>query len=101
MRWFLLVLILCASQSFAETFLWRISKDANALFIGGTIHVLRKSDYPLPAAFDDAFKKSTKVIFETNVAESEDPAFALQMMQRLMYAEGRNLKDDLSSDVYQ
>lgn len=100
MRW-LLLLILCSSQSFAETSLWRVSNGENSLFIGGTIHVLRKSDYPLPPAFDEAFNQASKLIFETDVAATEDPAFGQQMMQRMMYSDGRTLKDGLSPTVYQ
>jgi uncharacterized protein YbaP (TraB family) len=100
MRWFLLLLILYSSQGFSETSLWRVSKGAHTLFIGGTVHVLRKTDYPLPTAFDDAFAQSSKLVFETDIAATEDPAFGQQMMQRLMYADGRSLKDGLSPTVY-
>lgn len=100
MRWFLVLLVLYSSQSFSETSLWRVSKGANALFIGGTIHVLRQADYPLPAAFDKAFSKSSRLIFETDIAATEDPAFGQQMMQRLMYPDGRKLQDGLSPNVY-
>lgn len=101
MRWFLLILVLYAPQVFSETSLWRVSKGANSLFIGGTIHVLRKTDYPLPTAFDTAFTQSAKIIFETDIATTENPAFGQQMMQRLMYSDGRTLKDGLSQKVYQ
>jgi uncharacterized protein YbaP (TraB family) len=100
MRWFLLLLILYSSQGFSETSLWRVSKGAHTLFIGGTVHVLRKSDYPLPTAFDDAYHQSSKLVFETDIAATEDPAFGQQMLQRLMYADGRSLKDGLTPAVY-
>lgn len=100
MRWFLLLLILYSSQGFSETSLWRVSKGTHTLFIGGTVHVLRKSDYPLPVAFDNAFSQSSKLVFETDIAATEDPAFGQQMMQRLMYADGRSLKDGLTPTVY-
>lgn len=101
MRWILLLLVLWSSQSFSETSLWRVSKGAHSLFIGGTIHVLRKTDFPLPAAFDDAFNQSSKLVFETDIAATENPEFGQQMMQRLMYSDGRTLKDGLSHKVYQ
>jgi len=101
MRWFILLLMLFSSQCFSETSLWRVSKGAHSLFIGGTIHVLRKTDFPLPAAFDDAFNQSSKLVFETDIAATEDPAFGQQMMQRLMYSDGRTLQTGLSSKTYQ
>lgn len=100
MRWLLLFLILYSSHVFSETSLWRVSKGTHTLFIGGTVHVLRKTEYPLPAAFDNAFAQSSKLVFETDIAATEDPAFGQQMMQRLMYADGRSLKDGLTPTVY-
>ncbi|MBN4079111.1 TraB/GumN family protein [Beggiatoa alba] len=100
MRWFILLLFLCSSQSFAETSLWRVSNGAHELYIGGTIHVLRASDYPLPSAFDDAFKKATRLVFETDIAATEDPAFGQRLLQRTTYSDGRSLKDGLSRETY-
>ena len=101
MRWLVLLLVLFSSQCFSETSLWRVSKGAHSLFIGGTIHVLRKTDFPLPAAFDDAFNQSSKLVFETDIAATEDPAFGQQMMQRLMYSDGQTLQAGLSPKTYQ
>lgn len=101
MRWCLLLLVLYATQAVAETSLWRVSKGSHALFIGGTIHVLSKSDYPLPAAFDAAYEKAATLVFETDIGGSQDPAFAQAMMQRMMLLDGRSLKDVLRPDIYQ
>ncbi|HEC20101.1 MAG TPA: TraB/GumN family protein [Gammaproteobacteria bacterium] len=101
MRWFIVILALYASQVFAETSLWRVSDGANVLFLGGTIHVLSKDDYPLPAAFDKAYAQSGKLVFETDVGASQDPAFAQAMMQRMMFTDGNSLKTVLRADVYQ
>ena len=101
MRWCLIVLVLYVPQSFAETSLWRVSKDSHVLFIGGTVHVLSKDDYPLPAAFDVAYKEASKLVFETDIAGSQDPAFTQAMMQRMIFQNGRSLKDVLRPDIYQ
>ncbi len=100
MRWCLILVILYTTQGFAETSLWRISNGANALFIGGTVHVLSKTDYPLPAAFDAAYKKSSKLVFETDIGASQTSAFAQTMSQRMMLTDKQNLKDVLRPDVY-
>lgn len=100
MRWCLMLLTLFAAQGFAETSLWRISNGENELFIGGTIHVLSKSDYPLPAAFDAAYKKSSKLVFETDIGVSQGAAFAQEMMRRMTFSDERTLKDALRPEVY-
>ncbi len=101
MRWCLMLIVLYATQSFAETSLWRISHGANELFIGGTIHVLSKTDYPLPAAFDAAYKKSSKLVFETDIGASQTPDFTQIMLQHMMFPDGKSLKDVLRTDVYE
>lgn len=100
MRWLVLLFSLYSTQAFAETSMWRVSNGTNELFIGGTVHVLSKSDYPLPAAFDHAFKKSSILVFETDIAATEDPAFAQSLLQRTMYSDGRKLKDELRPETY-
>jgi len=100
MRWCLMLVALYVTQGFAETSLWRISHGANELFIGGTIHVLGKTDYPLPAAFDVAYKKSSRLVFETDIGASQNPAFAQAMLQRMTFPDGQSLKGVLRHDVY-
>lgn len=100
MRWFILLLSLCTTQGFAQTSLWRVSDGTNELFIGGTVHVLSRNDYPLPAAFDNAFKKSSTLVFETDIAATEDPAFAQSLLQRTMYSDGRKISDALRPETY-
>ena len=39
----------------AQSSVWKVSKGGNTLYIGGTSHLLRTSDYPLPAEFDLAY----------------------------------------------
>jgi len=85
MRWCLLLITLYTTQGLAETSLWRVSNGTNALFIGGTVHVLSKTDYPLPAAFDAAYKESSKLVFETDIGASENPAFAQTMLQHAVF----------------
>jgi uncharacterized protein YbaP (TraB family) len=53
-----------------KTSVWEISNGDNVLYIGGTIHILRESDYPLPSAFDTAFNDSEIIVFETS---ADDP----------------------------
>jgi len=55
--------IIISGSAYAETSLWRIQNDSSTLFLGGTIHVLRTSDYPLPKEFHKAYEDSAVVIF--------------------------------------
>ncbi len=97
---FILCLALLSGAALAETALWQVRDGNRVMYIGGTVHVLGADDYPLPTAFDRAYKKASVLVFETDMQAINSPAFQLQMMQRLTFSGGRTLKDELGSSAY-
>jgi uncharacterized protein YbaP (TraB family) len=84
----------------AESSVWKISKGPHTLYIGGTCHMLRASDYPLPSAFDHAYAAADTLVFEIDPTIAQDPAFAMQLLAKANYTDGRSLKSVLSKDTY-
>lgn len=80
--------------------IWEISNGENHLYIGGTIHVLRPSDFPLPEVFEQVYKESDELVFETDMAVINSPAFAQKLMRVMSYSDGRTLRSELSPEVY-
>ncbi|NQY94638.1 MAG: TraB/GumN family protein, partial [Campylobacteraceae bacterium] len=39
---------------FAQTSIWKIQKNDEIIYLGGTIHLLRAKDYPLPIEYEKA-----------------------------------------------
>lgn len=93
----LFIIIACST---AQTSVWKISGNGNTLYIGGTIHILRPQDYPLPVEFDSAYAKSEVMVFEADVEELEDPEVAKILLQKAMFKDERTLQSVLSKDVY-
>ncbi|MCL2480953.1 MAG: TraB/GumN family protein [Spirochaetaceae bacterium] len=62
---FVIIVLFFALYLHAETSVWKISNGDNILYIGGTIHILRESDYPLPEPFYTAFDESEIIVFES------------------------------------
>jgi uncharacterized protein YbaP (TraB family) len=58
-------------------YLWQIESPRSTVFLAGSVHILKPSLYPLPAAFDAAFEASDTLVVEVNVG-AVDPA-ELQM----------------------
>ncbi len=101
-RWALVALLLGASQVlFADTSVWKAEKDGNVIYLGGTIHVLRAKDYPLPAAFENAYKNAHAVTFETDIASLSTPAMQVELIKMLSYSDDRTLKTVVSEETYQ
>ena len=98
-RWLLLQLILSAAL-LAQTSLWKVTYEGKTLYLGGTIHVLRPSDFPLPKAYEAAFSSADRLIFETDFGKMDLPQTAVEMQQRLMCEAGKSLNDHLRLASY-
>jgi uncharacterized protein YbaP (TraB family) len=92
--------IIISGSAYAETSLWRIQNDSSTLYLGGTIHVLRSSDYPLPKEFHKAYEDAAAVIFETDLGKFNRLETQQILMSKGMYKDGLSLKKVLSSQAY-
>ncbi len=80
---------------FADSSVWKVSKGAAHVFVGGTLHVLSQQDYPLPAEFAEAYAAADLVVFETDMVRIADPQFQQKMMADSTYSDGTTVRDTL------
>lgn len=71
----ILLYISVGTLLFAHSCVWKVSKDDQILYIGGTIHVLRQHDFPLPEEFDKAYAHASYLVFETDMEAIENLNF--------------------------
>lgn len=95
----LIVLPFCSL--FSESSVWKISKENKSLYIGGTCHALRSSDYPLPPEFDHAYSLADTLVFEMDPSLAKDPNFTFQLLRASSYTDKRSLKTILSAKTYE
>lgn len=95
-----LALCVFSTISRADSSLWQISRGGHQLFLGGTIHLLRDSDYPLPVEFEWAYQRASKLVFETDLQQLQQPAVQQRMQQALTYPQGSGLRQRVSAAVY-
>lgn len=88
-----LCIFLSVPWTWAGSPVWKISKGDTHIYLGGTIHVLGDSDYPLPREFEQAYQAAQILVFETDIAKTQAPEFAQTVMARMQYTGGRDLKD--------
>ena len=101
MRYLLcLPLLLTALTAHAESFVWKVSKGANHIYLGGTFHLLKEEDYPLPKEFEQAYEKVNWLVFETDIGKLETAEFQQQFQQAFLLPEGQTLKTSLSDDAF-
>jgi uncharacterized protein YbaP (TraB family) len=102
-RFFVLLAVsffLCI-HALAQSSVWRVSKGGNSIYLGGSVHVLRATDFPMPKEFDTAFDQSDILVFESNLEEMANPDFMQKMLPRIMLPAGKTLQTELSPPVYE
>jgi len=95
----ILVLLIC-TQSLAESSVWKLQKGESVMYLGGTCHVLRQSDFPLPVEFHTAYRASDILVLETDLGKLNDPSIQKKLISEAMYADGSTIDDHLSSQTY-
>lgn len=78
---------------------WMVSSGNNRIYIGGTIHLLRESDYPLPKVFEQAYKDSTKLVLELPAGSGGSGEVSTRMRQMGTYAEGDDVSKHISAET--
>ncbi|MBR9865676.1 MAG: TraB/GumN family protein [Oceanospirillales bacterium] len=98
----LIILSVVALPAAADSSVWKVSSGKNLVYVGGTLHVLRQSDYPLPSEFDRAYKGADKLVFETDLEKLHTPEVMQRMQQAVRYPEGiSGLDKRVSAALYQ
>ena len=72
----------------------------NTVYLLGSIHVLRPSDYPLPAAILDAYGNSKAVLMEVNLEEISSQQVQAEMLGSAVLPDGKTLPDVLGKERY-
>jgi hypothetical protein len=88
------------AQSQEKTSLWKVSSDANTVYLLGSIHLLTEKDYPLNAKMEQAFQEAEIVVFEVDPDSLQAPSLQTYILQNVMYGEGKTLESELGDSVY-
>lgn len=95
----LFALLLLPGLAFAQSSVWKVSNGTHELYLGGTIHVLSKNDYPLPDEFMHAYAQAERLVFEVNLTEATSPQAQQQMFTRFAYPPGATLAQTIRPDT--
>ena len=79
--------------------IWRVDGGKSPLYLAGAFHLMKPEDYPLPAAYTQAWQESRQVVFEVAPGEMEKP----EVMQRIVSMgtlKGKKLQSMVSADTW-
>lgn len=92
--------VLIPVSSWAQSSVWVVKSGNTAVYLAGSIHMLRASDYPLPAEFFRAYENSGQIIFETSPGEMEKTENMEKFIRASVYSDGTTLRDHISPEAY-
>ncbi len=94
------VSLLVGADTGSPSSVWLISSGEQKVYLGGTMHLLRSSDFPLPEQYDKAYLDADKLYFETDISGMSDIGTQALMLQQLTYSDGRTLESVLNEEAY-
>jgi uncharacterized protein YbaP (TraB family) len=81
--------------------MWLTEGRANRVYLLGSVHLLRQSDYPLPAVVDRAYADADTLVMELDM-DDIDPLSTQATINRLgLLPAGKTLADVLGPDQYE
>ncbi len=87
------------SQDTQKSCLWSVQTKSSALYLLGSVHVLKPDAYPLKSAIEKAYAASQKIVFETDIAAMKGPVIQAKMLELGLYPEDRNLYQNIDGNT--
>jgi uncharacterized protein YbaP (TraB family) len=92
--------LLVCSSAWAETSLWEVRKNGGVTYLGGTCHMLRRADYPLPAEFEKAYRAAEVLVFEADPGQLTSLEMQQALAARGIYSDGTTLEQVLRPETW-
>ena len=80
--------------------MWQTKGDHNQIYILGSIHLLRSSDYPIPSAIYDAYDEAEVLIMELDMDDMDPMQTQALVMELGMLRNGDTLESKLGQRDY-
>jgi len=98
---FAILLAACAARAEGDRLpLWVVEGEANRVYLLGSVHLLRESDYPLPAGIDAAYADAERLVMELDMDDLEPSEAAGLMAELGILGEGGSLRALLGELLY-
>jgi hypothetical protein len=91
---------LCGNAA-AESSVWVVRQGSFVTYLGGTCHVLRQDDYPLPVEFERAYQAAERIVFEADPGQINSSQMQQLLARKAFYLDGTTLEQVLEPATYQ
>ncbi len=83
-----------------KSFLWKAQSEKATVFLFGSIHFLKKENYPLAQKIENAFENSNFLVVEANI-QDQKKMNPQTILARAFYPADDNISKHLSPDTYE
>ncbi len=84
-----------------KSLLWQVSRDDKSIFLLGSIHFLRKENYPLNPAILTAFDASKRLVLEIDLNRASAESSQRATLEKATYRDGTNLAQNVGAETYE
>ena len=84
-----------------KSLLWQVSRDNKSIFLLGSIHFLRKENYPLNQAILTALDASKRLVLEIDLNRTSAESAQRVTLEKAIYRDGTNLAHNVSPETYE
>jgi uncharacterized protein len=88
------------AQAGGKHCLWRVTNAKAPVYLLGSIHSLRSSDYPLAPVIEDAVKQSREFWFEIDPRPPAERLLAKKIVAAATYPNGEQIKGKINPKTY-
>jgi uncharacterized protein YbaP (TraB family) len=81
--------------------LWELHGKHNTVYILGSIHVLRPTDYPLAPAILNAYSNAKSIFMEVNLQEIDPQRMQIELLASARLPEGKTLPSIMGKERYE
>ena len=98
----LVILFAAAGRTRAQekSFLWRVQFDKGNIYILGSVHFLKKENYPLNKTIEKAFDSTRKLVLEVDLNSEDAGAVQRVTLEKGVSHDGRTLQQNVSPETY-
>lgn len=98
-----LVLLVASADVSAQgkSFLWRVEAGKGAVYLLGSLHMLKREDMDLKPVVDETFNKSKRLVFEIDLLDENPQKTQKLIMQKGLNLDGKPLQQKVSRETFQ
>jgi uncharacterized protein YbaP (TraB family) len=102
-RWVLLAAVFALvgeSRAQEKNFLWQLQSDKGNIYILGSIHLLKRENYPLNPMIEKAFDSTKKLVLEIDLKSADSATVQRLTLEKGLHRNGKTLQQNISAETY-